>query len=238
MMPTAIRTAILGAFALTALAACKPEAKAPEQNPATASAASSTSSAPAATPASSPETTTSLNAAAAPKPQGPGTDMRKEDIGGDFKLTEGDGKTFSLSDLKGKVVILSFGYTHCPDVCPTELLTYSDTLKQLGDQAKDVKVVFVSIDPERDTPEVISKYVKQFNPEFIGLTATGDQSLPVIKQQYRVVSAKVVQKEDSENYLVDHSSGAYLIDKNGEVAIFSPYGSEPATIAADIKKLL
>ena len=164
--------------------------------------------------------------------------MRKEDIGGDFTLTDGDGKPFSLSDLKGKVVILSFGYTHCPDVCPTELLTYSDTLKQLGDQAKDVKVVFVSIDPERDTPEVISKYVKQFNPEFIGLTATGDQSLPVIKQQYRVVSSKVVQKEDSENYLVDHSSGAYLIDKNGEVAIFSPYGSEPATIAADIKKLL
>ncbi len=164
--------------------------------------------------------------------------MRKEDIGGDFTLTDGDGKPFSLSDLKGKVVILSFGYTHCPDVCPTELLTYSDTLKQLGDQAKDVKVVFVSIDPERDTPEVIGKYVKQFNPEFIGLTPTGDQSLPIIKQQYRVVSAKVVQKEDSENYLVDHSSGAYLIDKNGEVAIFSPYGSEPATIAADIKKLL
>ena len=181
-------------------------------------------------------------AASAPKSQAQGgffgTNVQKDDIGGDFTLTDGDGKPFSLSDLKGKVVILSFGYTHCPDVCPTELLTYSDTLKQLGDQAKDVKVVFVSIDPERDTPEVISKYVKQFNPEFIGLTATGDQSLPVIKQQYRVVSSKVVQKEDSENYLVDHSSGAYLIDKNGEVAIFSPYGSEPATIAADIKKLL
>ena len=237
MMPTAIRTAILGAFALAALAACKPEAKAPEQNPAPASAASSTA-APAEQPASAPAASSPAAAAIAPAPQAPGTDMRKEDIGGDFTLTDGDGKPFSLSSLKGKVVILSFGYTHCPDVCPTELLTYSDTLKQLGDQAKDVKVVFASIDPERDTPEVISKYVKQFNPEFIGLTATGDQSLPVIKQQYRVVSAKVVQKEDSENYLVDHSSGAYLIDKNGEVAIFSPYGSEPATIAADIKKLL
>ena len=237
MMPTAIRTAILGAFALAALAACKPEAKAPEQNPAPASAASSTA-APAEQPASAPAASSPAAAATAPAPQAPGTDMRKEDIGGDFTLTDGDGKPFSLSSLKGKVVILSFGYTHCPDVCPTELLTYSDTLKQLGDQAKDVKVVFVSIDPERDTPAVIGKYVKQFNPEFIGLTPTGDQSLPIIKQQYRVVSAKVVQKEDSENYLVDHSSGAYLIDKNGEVAIFSPYGSEPATIAADIKKLL
>lgn len=235
MMPTAIRTAILGAFALAALAACKPEAKAPEQNPAPASAASSTA-APVEQPASAPAA--SSPSAPAPAPQAPGTDMRKEDIGGDFTLTDGDGKPFSLSSLKGKVVILSFGYTHCPDVCPTELLTYSDTLKQLGDQAKDVKVVFVSIDPERDTPAVIGKYVKQFNPEFIGLTATGDQSLPVIKQQYRVVSSKVNQKEDSENYLVDHSSGAYLIDKTGEVAIFSRYGSEPATIAADIKKLL
>lgn len=164
--------------------------------------------------------------------------MRKEDIGGDFTLTDGEGKPFSLSDLKGKVVILSFGFTHCPDVCPTELLTYSDTLKQLGGQAKDVKVVFVSIDPERDTPEIIGKYAKQFNPDFIGLTATGGQNLPVIKQQYRVVSAKINQKDDSENYLVDHSSGAYLIDKNGEVAIFSPYGSEPETIAADVRTLL
>ncbi|CBX22877.1 SCO family protein [Neisseria lactamica] len=212
---------LLGIVALAALSACKPQKNNGVQ--AAAPAASLT-------PASPAENT--------PKPQTRVTDMRTEDIGGDFTLTDGDGKPFSLSDLKGKVVILSFGYTHCPDVCPTELLTYSDTLKQLGDQAKDVKVVFVSIDPERDTPEIIGKYAKQFNPDFIGLTATGDQSLPVIKQQYRVVSAKVNQKEDGENYLVDHSSGAYLIDKNGEVAIFSPYGSEPETIAADVRTLL
>lgn len=167
-----------------------------------------------------------------------GTDMRKDDIGGDFTMTDGDGKPFKLSDLKGKAVILSFGYTHCPDVCPTELLTYSDVLKQLGDQAKDVKVVFASVDPDRDTPELIGKYAKQFNPDFIGITATGDQDLPVIKQQYRVVSAKVNAKDGNENYLVDHSSGAYLIDKNGEVAIFSPYGTEPDAIASDLKTLL
>ncbi|HFB6063162.1 TPA: SCO family protein [Neisseria gonorrhoeae] len=212
------RSFLPGVFVLAALAACKP------QDNSAAQAASSSASASAAE-----------NAA---KPQTRGTDMRKEDIGGDFTLTDGEGKPFSLSDLKGKVVILSFGFTHCPDVCPTGLLTYSDTLKQLGGQAKDVKVVFVSIDPERDTPEIIGKYAKQFNPDFIGLTATGGQNLPVIKQQYRVVSAKINQKDDSENYLVDHSSGAYLIDKNGEVAIFSPYGSEPETIAADVRTLL
>lgn len=224
-MPITAKKFVFSVFALAALAACQPkEEAAPKAPEAPASTAPSTEAAPA-------------KKAAVPG-QINGTDMRKEDIGGDFEMTDGDGKPFKLSDLKGNVVVLSFGYTHCPDVCPTELLTYSDTLKQLGDDAKNVKVVFASVDPERDTPELIGKYAKQFNPEFIGITATEGQALQVIKQQYRVVSAKVNQKEDSANYLVDHTSGAYLIDKEGEVAIFSPYGSEPDAIAADIRTLL
>ncbi|MDO1510130.1 MULTISPECIES: SCO family protein [unclassified Neisseria] len=166
-----------------------------------------------------------------------GSDMRKEDIGGDFTMTDGNGKPFNISDLKGKVVILSFGYTHCPDVCPTELLTHRDALNQLGEQAKDVAVVFASVDPERDTPELIGKYVKQFHPDFIGLTATEGQNLPVIKQQYRVVSAKA-QRQSEKVYLVDHTAGAYLLDKNGEVVVFEPYGSTAAQFADDIKILL
>ncbi|EFI22831.1 SCO1/SenC [Neisseria sp. oral taxon 014 str. F0314] len=223
-MQITVRNLLAGVFAVTALAACQPK------QDAAAPAASGTSA----------SSTPSASAPAAPAANGKlhGTDLRKEDIGGDFTLTDGDGKPFNLSDLKGKVVVLSFGYTNCPDVCPTELLTQNDVLKQLGDQAKDVKVAFVSVDPERDTPEVIGKYAKQFNPDFIGLTATGDQSLPVIKQQYRVVSAKVNQGADSNTYLVDHTAGAYLVDKNGDVAVFEPYGSEPAAIAADIKTLL
>lgn len=219
-MPITAKSLVFSIFAMAVLTACQPkeEAKPSASAPATSAQA-----------ASSPKT---------PSGQLHGTDMRKEDIGGDFELTDGNGKPFKLSDLKGKVVILSFGYTHCPDVCPTELLTYNDTLKQLGDDAKNVKVVFASVDPERDTPELVGKYAKQFNPDFIGITATEGQTLPVIKQQYRIVSAKVNQKEDSETYLVDHTSGAYLIDKNGEVAIFSPYGSEPDAIAADIRTLL
>lgn len=228
-MQITVRNLLVGAFAVTALAACQPK----QDAAAPAASGTSASSAPS---ASAP----SASAPAAPAANGKlhGTDLRKEDIGGDFTLTDGDGKPFNLSDLKGKVVVLSFGYTNCPDVCPTELLTQNDVLKQLGDQAKDVKVAFVSVDPERDTPEVIGKYAKQFNPDFIGLTATGDQSLPVIKQQYRVVSAKVNQGADSNTYLVDHTAGAYLVDKNGDVAVFEPYGSEPAAIAADIKTLL
>ena len=223
-MQITVRNLLAGVFAVTALAACQPK------QDAAAPAASDTSA----------SFAPSASAPAAPAANGKlhGTDLRKEDIGGDFTLTDGDGKPFNLSDLKGKVVVLSFGYTNCPDVCPTELLTQNDVLKQLGNQAKDVKVAFVSVDPERDTPEVIGKYAKQFNPDFIGLTATGDQSLPVIKQQYRVVSAKVNQGADSNTYLVDHTAGAYLVDKNGDVAVFEPYGSEPAAIAADIKTLL
>lgn len=223
-MQITVRNLLAGVFAVTALAACQPK----QDAAAPAASGTSASSAPSASAPAEPAANGKLH----------GTDLRKEDIGGDFTLTDGDGKPFNLSDLKGKVVVLSFGYTNCPDVCPTELLTQNDVLKQLGDQAKDVKVAFVSVDPERDTPEVIGKYAKQFNPDFIGLTATGDQSLPVIKQQYRVVSAKVNQSADSNTYLVDHTAGAYLVDKNGDVAVFEPYGSEPAAIAADIKTLL
>lgn len=223
-MQITVRNLLAGVFAVTALAACQPK----QDAAAPAASGTSASSAPSASAPAAPAANGKLH----------GTDLRKEDIGGDFTLTDGEGKPFNLSDLKGKVVVLSFGYTNCPDVCPTELLTQNDVLKQLGDQAKDVKVAFVSVDPERDTPEVIGKYAKQFNPDFIGLTATGDQSLPVIKQQYRVVSAKVNQGADSNTYLVDHTAGAYLVDKNGDVAVFEPYGSEPAAIAADIKTLL
>ncbi|PSJ80666.1 SCO family protein [Neisseria iguanae] len=221
-MPITTKNFVFSVFALTALAACQPKQEAVPEAPTSAT-----------------QTTKAAPAQKATVPgQINGTDMRKEDIGGDFEMTDGEGKPFRLSNLKGSVVVLSFGYTHCPDVCPTELLTYSDTLKQLGDDAKNVKVVFASVDPERDTPALIGKYAKQFHPDFIGITATEGQALPVIKQQYRVVSAKVNQKEDNANYLVDHTSGAYLIDKEGEVAIFSPYGTGPEAVAADIRTLL
>ncbi|MDK4679918.1 SCO family protein [Kingella negevensis] len=167
-----------------------------------------------------------------------GLDIRKDNLGGDFTLTGSDGKPFTLSSLKGKVVILSFGYTNCPDVCPTELLTYKDVLAQLGDKAKDVAVVFVSVDPERDTPEVVGKYVQQFHPSFIGLTdTTKGRDLAVIKQLYEVVSAKSAIQSDTV-YVVDHSSGTFLLDKTGKPAYMERYGMEAPQIAADVEKLL
>lgn len=166
-----------------------------------------------------------------------GTDVRKDNLGGEFTLTDGSGKPFSLSSLKGKAVILAFGFTHCPDVCPTELLTYNDVIAQLGEQGKDVAVVFVSVDPERDHPELIGKYTKQFNPNFIGLTATGDQQIALVKQQYRVVSAKTEIKSDTA-YNIDHTSGAFVIDKNGEVVLFERYGLTAEQIANDLRLVL
>lgn len=206
------------AVLLLALSACQPGNTAA---PAAASAATAAASAPA-------------PAAAVFR----GTNLSKDNIGGDFTLTDGQGKPFSLSSLKGKAVILAFGFTNCPDVCPTELLTYSDVLKQLGGQAEDVAVVFVSVDPERDTPELVGKYAAQFNPAFIGLSDTsGGRNLALAKQLYNVVSAKTEIRSD-KLYNVDHSTGAFLIDKQGRAAVFEPYGADAAQIAADLRILL
>ena len=181
--------------------------------------------------------TASAPAAAAPAAQFHGTDIRKDNIGGDFTLTDGNGIPFALSRLKGKVVLLSFGYTHCPDVCPTTLLAYRDAFKILGDQSKDVAGVFVSVDPERDNPELMGKFTKMFHPDFIGLTATGSQDISLIKQQYRIVSAKAQQKSDTV-YTVDHTAATYLLDKDGNVVVLEPYGKTAAEMADDVKILL
>lgn len=216
----------LSALAVALLAACGEQSANTEQNSAEASAVVASEAS---------QTAAKVEVNSNSKVQG--TDMSKETIGGDFVATDGDGKEWKLSDQKGKVVILTFGYTNCPDVCPTELLDINDAMRILGDQAQNVVTAFVSVDPERDTPAVVGKYAKQFNKEYIGLTFTGDQDLPVLKQQYRVVSAKAAPNEDG-NYIVDHTAGAYIVDKNGDVAVFEPYNTEPEQLAHDILVLL
>ena len=234
-----ISALIASAFALSACDSASNNGAAPASNANNASSTpAAASNANASTPSSAPQAASQASAAA-PKADGSmSTDIRKDNIGGDFTLTDGEGKPFALSSLKGKVVVLSFGYTHCPDICPTELLTYSDTLKQLGDEAKNVAVVFVSVDPDRDTPELMKQYVKQFNPAFIGLTDTqGGNEIALAKQQWRIISAKADIKSE-KLYNVDHSSGTYLLDKQGNAAYFERFGAEAPQIAADIKKLL
>lgn len=213
------------------LAACNPSAP---NNPPSASTPPASNAAPVASAANEAVKSASDITPTSPK----AVDIRKDNIGGDFTLTDGDGKPFTLSSLKGKVVLLAFGFTNCPDVCPTELVSYNEAVQNLGEQAKDVKVVFVSVDPDRDTPDLIGRYVKQFNKEFIGLTDTNKGTdIAAIKQQYRIVSAKTEVKSDTL-YNVDHTSGAYLIDKKGKTAFFEPYGADSAHIAEDMKTLL
>ena len=215
------------------LAACNQQ----NAQPAPSSAPSNAPAASTAAPAASNVQAASGASASAPA-AAKSVDVRKDNIGGDFTLTDGSGKPFSLSSLKGKVVLLTFGFTNCPDVCPTELLTFNDTFKQLGEQSKDVAAVFVSVDPARDTPELIGRYAAQFNPAFIGLTDTnGGRDIAVVKQQYRIVSARTDIKSD-RIYNVDHSSGTYIIDKKGEAAVFVPFGADATQIAGDIRKLL
>lgn len=136
-------------------------------------------------------------------------------LGGNFELTTHLGEAFSLNDIAGKVAILFFGFTHCPDVCPTTLLEIQRLLSNLGDQSETVSVLFVSVDPKRDTPEKLNSYVTYFNENIIGLTGSQEQLSQVLAQYNSNV--QLMGDTDSENYNVEHSANLYLIDKQGNL---------------------
>ena len=169
------------------------------------------------------------------KPVFEGTDITGASFGGDFVLQDHHGKARRLADFKGKVVALFFGYTHCPDVCPTTMAEYAAVLRQLGPKADAaVQVLFVSLDPQRDTPALLSQYVPAFNPAFIGLTGT-DKQIAEVAGQYKIVYQK---QGEGANYTLDHSAGSYLLDKQGHLRVLENYGAPPATLAADLKILI
>ena len=168
------------------------------------------------------------------KPAFQGTDLTGASFGGDFVLQDHHGKARRLADSRGKVVALFFGYTHCPDVCPTTMAEYAAVLKQLGDKASQVQVLFVSLDPQRDTPALLSQYVPAFNPTFIGLTGT-DKQIADVAGQYKVIYQK---QGNGANYTLDHSAGSYLLDKQGRLRVLENYGAPPAALAADLKILI
>ncbi|QEL56895.1 SCO family protein [Chromobacterium paludis] len=176
-----------------------------------------------------------LSACAPPRLDFKGTAIDDDSMGGSFTLTDFHGQPRSLDAYKGKVLALFFGYTHCPDVCPTTMLEYATVMKQLGADADKVQVVFVSVDPERDTPKVLAGYVPYFDKRFMGLTGTLEQ-VEKVKKQYKVVAQKV--PTPGGGYSVDHSSGSYLLDKEGKLRVFEAYGTPAASLAYDIKQLL
>jgi protein SCO1/2 len=163
------------------------------------------------------------------------TDITGADFGKNFTLTDHTGQTRRLSDYQGKVVLIFFGFTQCPDVCPTTLAEMSEVMKKLGSDADRVKVLFISVDPERDTQAMLSQYVPAFDPRFVGLTGSLEQITAVAKD-FKVFYQKVPTPNGS--YTVDHFSGMYAFDTRGRIRLFIRYRAPVDSIAADIKTLL
>jgi protein SCO1/2 len=154
----------------------------------------------------------------------------------EFALTDHNGKPRTLADFKGKAVIVFFGFTHCPDVCPTTLAEMANVVQQLGPQGDKVQVLFITVDPERDTPALLAKYVPAFHPSFIGLT--GDKAaIEKVAKEFRVFYQKVPGKEPG-SYTVDHTAGSYVFDPQGRIRLFIRHGQGTEPIVHDLKLLL
>jgi len=163
------------------------------------------------------------------------TDITGADYGKDFRLTDHTGKTRTLADFQGKVVVMFFGYTRCPDVCPTTLAELKAVKEQLGEDGNRLQVLFVTVDPERDTPELLASYVPAFDPSFLGLY--GDSAaIGKVAKDFKVYYQKVPGKTPG-SYTVDHTAGSYVFDPLGRLRLFARYGNA-ANLAADIRTLL
>ena len=165
-----------------------------------------------------------------------GSVIREEKLGSSLPLAATTGGEVLLNQANEHISLLAFGYTSCPDICPTTLLTMGHAVKKLSsEQAARVRVYFVTLDPQRDTLEVLQGYVTLFHPDFIGLRPTTEQ-LDQVKKDWRVVGDIVPLSNG--NYTVDHSTGIYIIDKKGETAIYEPYGTSEQQLADDIALFL
>jgi protein SCO1/2 len=153
----------------------------------------------------------------------------------DFSLTSSYGDQFLLAEQKGKLLVLGFGFSHCPNVCPMTLATLAQAHKKLGNLAEQVQVVYVTVDPERDTPERLREYLAHFNPRFIGITGSAEQ-LSAVRQSYGIIAKKEIHGDG--DYEVHHSSYLYLIDQQGLLRALVPFGKSADDIAHDIKMLL
>lgn len=171
-----------------------------------------------------------------PEPKFLATDITGAPWGHDFKLTDHTGRVRTLADFRGKIVAIFFGYTHCPDVCPTTLSDFAMAIKELGADGAKVQVLFVTVDPERDTAELLGKYVPSFNPSFLGMY-TDPVSLAQLASEFKVVYQKNSVKGPAE-YLIDHSAGTYVFDSQGRLRLHVAYGTGPVAIAQDLRTLL
>jgi protein SCO1/2 len=154
----------------------------------------------------------------------------------DFELTDHNGQLRHLTDFKGKVVVMFFGYTQCPDVCPTSMAELAEVKQLLGKDGERLQGLFVTVDPARDTPEVLKGYMGNFDPTFLALRTTPDK-LAELAKDYKVYYKKVDGKTPT-SYTMDHSAGSYVYDTQGQLRLFTRYGSGAKVLAADIAQLL
>lgn len=163
-------------------------------------------------------------------------DITGADYARELNLPDADGKPRTLADFKGKVTFVFFGFTQCPDVCPTAMVEIAAIKKALGPDGARIQPVFVTIDPDRDTPELLKAYVQNFGPDFVALRGTDEQTKAAAKQ-FKVFYAKVPGKT-LETYTMDHTAGAYVLDAQGRIRLFTRYGMGQDKLMADLKRLL
>lgn len=171
-----------------------------------------------------------------PKAAFSGVDITGADYAQKLNLKDPDGKVRSLDEFKGKVVVVFFGFTQCPDVCPTTMAELAEVKRSLGADGDKVQGIFVSVDPERDTPELLKAYVTNFDPTFVALRGTPEETKAAARE-FKVFYNKVPGKTEG-SYTVDHTAGSYLFDPQGKVRLFTRYGSGAQALASDIKALL
>ena len=172
----------------------------------------------------------------AEKLQFKGTDITGAEYGRTLALTDQEGKSRTLADFKGKVVVVFFGYTQCPDVCPTTMAELAQVKKSLGKDGERLQGIFVTIDPERDTPTVLKGYMGSFDPTFVALRGTVEQTKEVAKE-FKVFFAKVPGRTP-DSYTMDHTAGSYVFDTSGKLRLFVRYGSGADALVADLKTLI
>jgi protein SCO1/2 len=178
-------------------------------------------------------------AVAACGPQGPkfqSSDITGSPFGREIALTDHTGKPRTLADFRGKAVVVFFGYTQCPDVCPTTLAALADAMKKLGTDADRVQVLFVTIDPERDTAELLSRYVPAFDPRFLGLRGEADATARTAKE-FKVLYQKQPGKA-AGSYSMDHSAGTFIFDPQGRLRLYVGNAQGPDVFAHDLRELL
>ncbi|MEI6761421.1 MAG: SCO family protein [Betaproteobacteria bacterium] len=170
------------------------------------------------------------------KPDFAAIDITGADYARGFSLADHNGQTRSLRDFAGKVVVVFFGYTQCPDACPTTMTELLEVKKALGKDGDRLQALFITIDPERDTPEVLKAYVGNFDPSFLALIPSAE-ALPALAKDYKVFYKKVPGTTPT-SYSMDHTAACYIYDPRGKLRLYTRYGSGAASLAADIRLLL